>query len=616
MTAMLICATGISGGAKISALAADDTLIETSAVNSGLTGAPTVVTRLKSGAQIDELSEGATFPASLILTLDNTGKVVDGEGEEILSLTDAYGFCAEYGMIPIVEIKSAEAGESFTEIWQERIHASDLAVMCADKDVLLEVRTSVPEIRGIYDCTGCTFENKDALYEKVKEANISKSNVVLLSEAQSTRENVAYFQYRLKTVWTQFNAEHEGDKFAVQNLVSSGTYGIVCENFNAVYSAYKEYPARSIARASANIAHRGLPFAAAENSLKASRLAYESGATHTEIDVHLTRDNVPVVMHDDTLARTTDYPKTETDKGVIANMTFEELRRYHIIKNYGNVTVSPEPIPSVEEIFAEFTDKDFIIVFEIKTINPQLFAVLKPLIEQYDMWSKIVFISFGDDVLKNAYNALPEIPTASLNTITEGNFAAAAAKYNSHNMVIDAGGLNNYPALVNGAMKDRGYMSYSWTYDSAQSCVDATAKGIFGITNNVANKYAERTMTVRGKVGQAIQKSALSFDEPITVVTRTYAGLEQEKSGKILSVKDCGEYAEVIAYYDENTEYKIFSESFRVDYAEDTGDIASDDEKSGGCKGSVSAGAAGLGAALIAGVAVSAAALAKKRRKG
>jgi len=53
------------------------------------------------------------------------------------------------------------------------------------------------------------------------------------------------------------------------------------------------------------IAHRGASASAPENTLAAIRLAREEGATWTEFDVKLTEDGVPILMHDDTLDRTT-----------------------------------------------------------------------------------------------------------------------------------------------------------------------------------------------------------------------------------------------------------------------------------------------------------------------
>ena len=54
------------------------------------------------------------------------------------------------------------------------------------------------------------------------------------------------------------------------------------------------------------IAHRGDSFHAPENTLEAARLGREAGADAWELDVQLTRDGVPVVLHDESLLRTTD----------------------------------------------------------------------------------------------------------------------------------------------------------------------------------------------------------------------------------------------------------------------------------------------------------------------
>jgi glycerophosphoryl diester phosphodiesterase len=57
------------------------------------------------------------------------------------------------------------------------------------------------------------------------------------------------------------------------------------------------------------IAHRGDSFRAPENTLEAAWLGWEAGAEAWELDVRLTRDGVPVVLHDDSLLRTTDVAR-------------------------------------------------------------------------------------------------------------------------------------------------------------------------------------------------------------------------------------------------------------------------------------------------------------------
>lgn len=80
------------------------------------------------------------------------------------------------------------------------------------------------------------------------------------------------------------------------------------------------------------IAHRGASALAPENTLLAARLGWEAGAQAWELDVQLTRDGVPIVIHDESLARTTDVeqrfardPRSKTGYQV-GDFTFEEIQ--------------------------------------------------------------------------------------------------------------------------------------------------------------------------------------------------------------------------------------------------------------------------------------------------
>ena len=93
----------------------------------------------------------------------------------------------------------------------------------------------------------------------------------------------------------------------------------------------------------ANVAHRGLSARFPENTLAAFRTALEAGAGGLELDVRVTRDGHPVVMHDATVDRTTD------GFGTVAGMTLEAVRRLG--------AGSPgEGIPTLREVFEEFPE--------------------------------------------------------------------------------------------------------------------------------------------------------------------------------------------------------------------------------------------------------------------
>jgi glycerophosphoryl diester phosphodiesterase len=57
------------------------------------------------------------------------------------------------------------------------------------------------------------------------------------------------------------------------------------------------------------LAHRGDSFRAPENTLEAAKLGFEAGADGWELDVRLTKDGVPVLLHDESLLRTTDVAR-------------------------------------------------------------------------------------------------------------------------------------------------------------------------------------------------------------------------------------------------------------------------------------------------------------------
>jgi glycerophosphoryl diester phosphodiesterase len=101
------------------------------------------------------------------------------------------------------------------------------------------------------------------------------------------------------------------------------------------------------------IGHRGAAAYAPENTLASFREARRRGATWVEIDVKLTADGVPIVMHDESLKRTTgidrlvaETPRADLPKEV---PTFEEAIACFAEQGLGcNVEIKPCPGREVE----------------------------------------------------------------------------------------------------------------------------------------------------------------------------------------------------------------------------------------------------------------------------
>ena len=105
-------------------------------------------------------------------------------------------------------------------------------------------------------------------------------------------------------------------------------------------------------------AHRGFSGENPENTLASFRAAIAAGADMVELDVHLTRDNELVVIHDDTLERTTD------GKGNVADKTLAELKRLDAGFKF-NPRFAGERIPTLTEVL-DVTRGRILVNIELK----------------------------------------------------------------------------------------------------------------------------------------------------------------------------------------------------------------------------------------------------------
>ena len=90
-------------------------------------------------------------------------------------------------------------------------------------------------------------------------------------------------------------------------------------------------------------AHRGASGYAPENTLEAFALAITQGADGIELDVQLTKDGIPVVIHDETIDRVTEK------KGWVKDYTLKELKELTVLKNKFP-EYSAAKIPTLEEV--------------------------------------------------------------------------------------------------------------------------------------------------------------------------------------------------------------------------------------------------------------------------
>jgi glycerophosphoryl diester phosphodiesterase len=145
------------------------------------------------------------------------------------------------------------------------------------------------------------------------------------------------------------------------------------------------------------IAHRGGSLEAPENTLAAFRHAIELGMRFVELDVQMSRGGELVVIHDETLERTTN------GSGNVRDYTLEELRQFDAGVKFGQ-EFAGERIPTLREVLELCLDAGVGVVVELKAphLNPGMEEKVAALLGE--MWLRgaehIWCISFYHDAIR------------------------------------------------------------------------------------------------------------------------------------------------------------------------------------------------------------------------
>lgn len=159
-----------------------------------------------------------------------------------------------------------------------------------------------------------------------------------------------------------------------------------------------------------NYAHRGASGYYPENTLLAFEKAIEMGCDGIETDVQMTADGVLVLIHDESLKRTTGVD------AFVKDYNFNELRKLNAA-NYHSMNDVFQYIPTVEELLKLGKKNNIIINFEIKTGIVFYDGIEKKLIDlvnKYDMKNNVIISSFNHYALVDCKKIDSKIKTAIL----------------------------------------------------------------------------------------------------------------------------------------------------------------------------------------------------------
>lgn len=171
-----------------------------------------------------------------------------------------------------------------------------------------------------------------------------------------------------------------------------------------VYATNMMGPLRAPGEPAFVAAHRGDRATAPENTLPAIEAAFASGFEFLEVDVRMSADGVPVLIHDETVDRTTD------GTGEVADLTFEQLRALDA-GSWFDPAFAGTPIPTFYEFAAALAGARQKALVEIKGHWSR--AELRTVVEAIylrGVQNRVVFASFSTRTIANLAEIAPAIP--------------------------------------------------------------------------------------------------------------------------------------------------------------------------------------------------------------
>jgi glycerophosphoryl diester phosphodiesterase len=226
-------------------------------------------------------------------------------------------------------------------------------------------------------------------------------------------------------------------------------------------------------------AHRGASAWAPENTLAAFRLAVEHGAPAIELDVKLTADRQVVVLHDQTVDRTTN------GHGDLRKFTLADLRKLDASGSFA-AQYPGERIPTLAEVFEAVGQQVYINVelTNYASTGDNMVDLVAGVVREYAMQDRVMFSSFFPFNLPRIRRFLPQAPAGLL-----------ASEGSSGRLARGLFGRWITPAIIHPYYKDvdEGFMRrqkqlhrrvHVWTVDDPVDLLHLAALGVNGFFTN------------------------------------------------------------------------------------------------------------------------------------
>lgn len=224
-----------------------------------------------------------------------------------------------------------------------------------------------------------------------------------------------------------------------------------------------------------NFAHRGANTFAPENTMAAFKKAAQLGVDGLEFDVQLSKDGVPVIIHDEKLDRTT------SGQGLVKDFTLANLQALDA-GSWFAPEFSGAEIPTLDQVLDEFRDSDLQFNIELKSgiiLYPGLEEAVLKSVSERKLEERVLISSFNHYSLVACHELNPAMRTGILyvaGLYEPWNYAKALGCYSVHPLFYHL----QHPEIVMG-FKEHNLPVYAWTVNEIEYMKLMVAGGIEAI---------------------------------------------------------------------------------------------------------------------------------------
>lgn len=239
------------------------------------------------------------------------------------------------------------------------------------------------------------------------------------------------------------------------------------------------------------IAHRGASGYAPENTPEAFALAAELGADGVELDVHLTADGEMVVIHDETVDRTTN------GSGLVCQKTLSELKALNACNGMGGFK-AVNRIPTLKEVYELLKPTPLMINVEIKTdamLYENICEKLTALEHEMGMEGRIIYSSFNHNTIMEMKRINPNAKTGLLYIEAIAKPWAYAESLGADAVHPDKFAPLNYPEEM-GICTEHGIETNIWTVNTPEDMEFLIRHGASSIITN----YPSLALSIRKRI--------------------------------------------------------------------------------------------------------------------